>query len=111
MTYLKKALDQKAKDLIEVQVGFAPICDFCADPDPVSVYASTTMSTGERIGCWRWCACEICSRYIDNAFWHLLSSRVQEKLRKMLPEDVSNHDLSRAVNRALLDFHDSAVPI
>lgn len=118
MLHLKKKLTNAAKaELTETlkvtwpKLSDIPVCDFCGDSAPIFVYAARRMSTGELRACWRWCACEPCSKAIDFGKWNLLNARVTDRLRKMLPEGASDRLLSVAVSMALKEFHDWAVVI
>lgn len=74
------------------RVGNSPLCDFCGERSPMFVYASSVMSTGQPIRCWRWCACSLCDSDLQTGNWSVLLKRTFE---------VTKHALGRVFE---LDF-------
>lgn len=118
MTYLKKILSEEVIEKLtqqlqrtEIRLSDTPVCDFCGDSLPMFVYAATRMSTGEPTACWRWCACTACSDAIDMADWVGLKSRVVVRMESLLPKGTPDYAILRAVDRALHEFHITAINV
>lgn len=113
MSYVKKRLDEEGTDTMRINLAMRekklsaePVCDFCGDPVPVFVYASTKMATGEIEQCWRWCACQVCSDAVDIDDWPVVEARLLHRLTGMLPTIVKGSPLIlSAVRMALEEFH------
>jgi len=115
MTYRKKTLDAVDLDNARVHLSVQerklspePVCDFCGDP-PRVVYASSRMSTGVFMECWRWMACGRCERLVDANDWGSVQRRVVGRFKKFFPMDVSDTTITLAVRAALDEFHEYAV--
>lgn len=110
--YERKALTDDAAAQMRTQ---PPICDFCGDSDPQWLYASSRMSTGEMIRCWRWAVCPECAQFVDREQWPELHERlvyVMEKelhLEKFLGGAHSSTLVSAAIWDSLSTFHAYAV--
>ena len=116
MPYLKKQLDGMRIDLYTQpkKISPEPVCDFCGSENPLVVYASSSMSTGELRNCWRWAACGVCEALVDRDQWREVELRIENRLiwiyrvtRLPIPEDLIQY----AVKGALNDFHRHAIKI
>lgn len=116
MIYIKKIIVQADIARLTLQllerperVSDSPVCDFCGEPEPMFIYASWAMSTGEPVACWRWCACSDCSIAVDSLNWDTLLSRITTKVRSMLPAEIEDIVVERSARRALRQFHLTAL--
>ncbi len=108
--YLKKTL--KTSDLDDMRDVLShrkaklypdPVCDICGSDVPVVVYAANRMSTGEVRECWRWTACQRCSRDIDNDNWEAIRRRLIQWLNLKTPKALA-HLMPLAADHVLNDF-------
>jgi hypothetical protein len=138
VTYLKKMIGEYDRDVArlslsvrrdvsdpEVNAGNAvdtarlsaePVCDWCGDSEPVVVYASRRMSTGEDRQCWRWFACERCERMVERGNWDALERKTIARYKKFFGAKIQaefghvpDSLVNEAVASALQQFHDYAV--
>jgi hypothetical protein len=115
--YLKKFLTEKATDAARIALSVRdrkwssdPVCDFCADPKPIVIYASSRSSTGENGQVWRWTACETCEKLIDIDQWSAIQDRMMLVLRRRASmRDTPAPLLRQAVMHTLAEFHRYAV--
>jgi hypothetical protein len=91
-----------------MKLGPEPVCDFCGFQQPVVLYASDRMSTGERQQCWRWCACSICDRLVTANDWDGLRNRIADRLSAML-SFVGRREIDHVVRQVFEDFLNYAV--
>jgi len=105
--------DPKAPGYVQrVRHSPEPVCDWCADAAPVYAYAASQLSTGEAGRCWRWLACERCSRMVDNGNWDALERRTAARFKKHFAEklgNVSDALINEAVRHSLNQFHKYAI--
>lgn len=121
MAYLKKPLDTAGRDAMRINLSVQPkkispepVCDFCGSKNPLVVYASSRMSTGEIQNCWRWTACGVCETLIDSEQWREVELRIENRLIQayrevnlQIPEDL----IHLAVKMALEQFHRYALGV
>lgn len=60
-----------------------PCCDCCGADDPIYLYSSERMITGEWLRCWRWAACATCAELIEAGRWSDLRERTRAAVRAM----------------------------
>lgn len=84
------------------KLGPLPVCDFCADKNPVWCYAANRTTRGIPTPCWRWCACETCADLVTTNNWTVLKSRIVRRLVKI--GIARSHILEAAVTVIFEDF-------
>ncbi len=116
MAYVKKAITEEAKADMRVNLLFKrlklspdPVCDFCGNDAPITVYAAKKLTTGEKTRCWRWCACKQCTFLIDTGAWDDLAHRIAEMLRELFPVDPGEAVLLNSAKLALYTFKAEAL--
>jgi hypothetical protein len=114
--YLKVKIDDSRRDDMRINLSAEkrklspePVCDFCGAPDPVWIYGSRKMSTGEFTDCWRWTACQECSDMVDANQWDKVEKKVDSKLKFL--SFVPMPQLREVARAVLKDFHIFAIRV
>lgn len=114
--YIKKVLTPEILDGIRinlsgvsVKMGAEPVCDFCGDTAPTTVYAAHRMSTGVERQCWRWCACSVCDELLTENKFDLVLDRLMERLRAMTQYRFSVEVVRYAAEEAFRTFLNDVV--
>lgn len=67
-----------------------PVCDFCADPHPIRVYAAEDFTMMKKSALPQasegaWAACKVCTELIDSHRWSELTSRALDNICRSNP--------------------------
>lgn len=88
-----------------------PVCDFCAGPKPVWLYAARRMSTGDPVVNWRWLACDICSNLVDSEDWGALETRISDVLKRLVAVEEVNAVVLSIIQLQLDEFKQYAIRV
>jgi hypothetical protein len=103
--YLRKPIDAHALGAIQSP----PVCDFCALHAPAFVYAATQTSAGQKIECWRWCACPDCAAQVESDNFVPLIMQITNMLSQKMGALIPPKVLRQAADQSLGEFRKYAI--
>lgn len=116
--YVKKHLTPEVIDSMRISLSAyekkmspEPVCDFCGDDTPVTVYAAMRMSTGEYRHAWRWCACSTCEMLLDSDDTTGVINRIINRMEFLTGGKFSRPLITQAASAAFETFTRYAVSI
>ena len=113
-----KRIPGASSDPLQTRILPVPQCDFCADAEPVVVYAATRTTDGRDVPCWRWAACKRCDRAVTNDNWGSLQRYMTSRFKQFFAarmgvefkgRPVPDSLVMDAVAHSLDSFHQYAI--
>ena len=107
MSYLRKAINVDTL----AELHHIPVCDFCGSLVPIWLYAADRTNTGEKERNWRWCACDICAKLIDDHEWDALEASITSHVPAVLLAGLGADKVHEGGKQALSEFHAWSIPV